>query len=281
MTRDIVGVVAPRMLDAEMQRARRKDPQSLDSWEAAVRAQWHLSQLTREDNAEALRLALKSARQNPADTAGLNIAPFAHIYDALFGWSASAGQSFTAANEAARKAVSFDSRDEVSQTALGSSELFLGQIDCGVDRLRGAIALNPSFSWAHGNLGVGLIFTGQLDQAVESLKEALRLSPIDRFTFLWIYVLGLAHFLSGRNEVGLDLAERSLRERAGFPGPYRVRAACLSEMGRIDEARKSIEQFMRLAPNATLGNLRMQVPLRRDADYERYANALRRAGLPE
>ncbi len=281
ITRDIVGVVAPQVLDAEMRRARRKDPQSLDAWESAVRAQWHLGQLTREDNAEALRLGMKSAEQDPGDTAGLNIAAFAHIYDALFGWSASAGQSFVAGNEVARKAVSLDARDEVSQTALASTEQFLGQIDSSIERLRGAVALNPSFSWAHGNLGVGQIFVGHLEEAIGSFKEALRLSPIDRFTFLWIYILGFAHFLSGRSEEGLALAERALCERPGFPGPYRIRAACLSDMGRIEEARKSIEQFLRLAPNATLKNLRMQVPLRRDEDFERYAGALRRAGLPE
>ena len=112
-----------------MQRARRKDPQRLDAWEAAVRAQWHLAQLTREDNAEALRLAMKSAEQDPADTAGLNIAAFAHIYDAVYGWSSSAGASFMAANEVARQAVSLDARDEVAQTALGATELFLGQHD--------------------------------------------------------------------------------------------------------------------------------------------------------
>ena len=52
-------------------------------------------------------------------------------------------------------------------------------------------------------------------------------------------------------------------------------------MGRIDEARQSIDQFLRLAPNATLRLLRAQVPFRREADFERYANALRVAGLPE
>jgi adenylate cyclase len=281
ITRDIVGVVAPQMLDAEMRRARRKDPQGLDAWEAAVRAQWHLAQLNREDNAEALRLASRSAELDPGDTAGLNIAAFAHIYDAVFGWSGSAGQSFMAGNEVARKAVSIDSRDEVSQTALGSTELFLGQLDSALERLRGAVALNPSFSWAHGNLGLGLAFAGKGDEAVVSLKEALRLSPIDRFTFLWIYLLGFAKFLLGRDQEALDLAEQSLRDRPSFPGPHRIRAACLSQMGRIDEARKSIEQYLRLAPNATLRNLRAQVPLRRDADYERYANALRQAGMPE
>ena len=66
ITRDIVGVVAPQVLVAEMQRARRKDPRSAWTlWEVAMRAQWHLAQLTREDNAEALRLAMKSAEQDP------------------------------------------------------------------------------------------------------------------------------------------------------------------------------------------------------------------------
>ena len=281
ITRDIVGVVAPQMLDAEMLRAGRKDPQSLDAWEAAVRAQWHLAQLTREDNAEALRLAMKSAEQDPGDTAGLNIAAFAHIYDAVFGWSGSAGQSLTAANEVARRAVSLDARDEVSQAALGSTEVFLGQHDSALERLRAAVTLNPSFTWTHGDLGMALIFSGQAEEAGDSLKEALRLSPIDRFTFVWIYFLGFAAFLLGRNEEALDLAERSLRERPSFPGAYRLRAACLSEMGRISEARQSIDQFLRLAPNATLRVLRAQVPLRREADFERYANALKVAGLPD
>jgi adenylate cyclase len=83
ITREIVGSLAPEMLEAEMQRARRKDPQTLDAWEHAIRAQWHLARLTREDNAEALRLATQSTQLNPGATAGLNIAAFAHIYDAV------------------------------------------------------------------------------------------------------------------------------------------------------------------------------------------------------
>jgi hypothetical protein len=58
-----------------MQRARRKDPQALDAWELAIRAQGHLARLTREDNAEALRLATESTRLNPGTTAGLNSPP--------------------------------------------------------------------------------------------------------------------------------------------------------------------------------------------------------------
>jgi DNA-binding winged helix-turn-helix (wHTH) protein len=49
----------------------------------------------------------------------------------------------------------------------------------------------------------------------------------------------------------------------------------------VFETATSIEQYLRLAPNATIRNLRAQVPLQRDADYERFAQALRQAGMPE
>jgi adenylate cyclase len=281
ITREIVGSLAPEMLGAEMQRARRKDPQTLDAWEHAIRAQWHLARLTREDNAEALRLATQSTHLNPGATAGLNIAAFAHIYDAVYGWSPSPAQSFVAAHEAARRAVALDARDEVSQSALGTSELFMGQHDSAVARLRNAVELNPNFTWAHGDLGLALACSGKPDEAAGPLNEAIRLSPRDQFCFLWIYLLSFAAFMAGRYEEALDHADRSLRQNSNVPGPYRLRAACLSQLGRMEEARAALTDFLRLVPTATITSMRAQVPLKHAEDFERYANALRQAGLPE
>jgi len=281
ITREIVGSLAPQMLATEMQRARRKDPQALDAWELAIQAQWHLARLTREDNAEALRLATESSRLDPRATAGLNIAAFAHIYEAVYGWSASAGQSFVAAHEAARRAVTIDARDEVAQTALGSTEIFMGQHDSAVDRLRDAVELNPNFTWAHGDLGLALAFAGKAEEAVGSFHEAVRLSPRDPFCFLWLYLLGLAYFLAGRYQDGLEQSERSVHLNPNIPGPYRIRAACLSELGRLEEGRAALAEFLRVMPGATISAMRAQVPMKNPADFERYAEALRRVGLPE
>ena len=281
ITREIVGSLAPQMLDTEMQRARRKDPQALDAWELAIRAQWHLARLTREDNAEALRLATESTRLNPGTTAGLNIAAFAHLYQAVYGWSASAGQSFIAAHEAAHRAVAIDARDEVAQTALGSTEIFMGQHDSSLARLRDAVELNPNFTWAHGNLGLALTFAGQAEEAVGPFNEALRLSPRDPFCFLWLYLLAFATFLAGRYGEALEHVERSLRLNANIPGAHRNRAACLSELGRIEEARAALAEFLRLVPGATITSMRAQLPMKNPDDFERYAGALRRVGLPE
>ena len=281
ITREIVGSLAPQMLDTEMQRARRKDPQALDAWELAIRAQWHLARLTREDNAEALRLATESTRLNPGTTGGLNIAAFAHIYQAVYSWSASPGQSFVAAHEAARRAVAIDARDEVAQTALGSTEVFMGQPDSAVARLRDTVELNPNFTWAHGNLGLALAFAGKAEEAAGPFDEAIRLSPRDPFCFLWFYLLGFATFLTGRYGEALEHIERSVRLNPSIPGPYRLRAACLSELGRMEEARAALAEFLRFVPGATIASMRAQLPLKNPDDFERYASALRRIGLPE
>jgi tetratricopeptide (TPR) repeat protein len=281
ITREIVGSLAPQMLDTEMQRARRKDPQALDAGELAIRAQWHLARLTREDNAEALRLATESTRLNPGTTAGLTIAAFAHIYQAVYGWSASPAQSFIAAHEAARRAVAIDARDEVSQTALGSTEIFMGQHDSAVARLRDAVELNPNFTWAHGDLGLALAFAGKAEEAVGPFNEAVRLSPRDPFCFLWFYLLGFATFMAGRHGEALEHLDRSVRLNPNIPGPYRLRAACLSELGRMEEARAALAEFLRFVPGATIASMRAQLPLKNPDDFERYAGALRRVGLPE
>lgn len=281
ITREIVGSLAPEMLEAEMQRARRKDPRTLGAWEYAIRARWHLARITPADNAEALRLATRSTELNPNATAGLNIAAFAHIYDAVYGWSASPGQSILAAHETARQAVGLDARDEASQSALGVSELFMRQHDSAVARLRGAVDLNPSFTWAHGNLGLALACSGDGDAATGSLLEAVRLSPRDQFNFLWIYLLGFASFVAGRYREALDHTERSLHLNPSMAGPHRLRAACLSQLGRREDARAALDAFLRFAPNATIESMRGQLPLKHPEDFERYAHALRQAGLPE
>ena len=64
------------MLDAEMRRVRRKEPQTLGAWECAMRAQWHLARLTREDLVEAHRLAAQAMVLDPGASLGFNIDAF-------------------------------------------------------------------------------------------------------------------------------------------------------------------------------------------------------------
>lgn len=279
ITRSIVATVAPEMVEAEMRRVRRKEPQMLGAWECAMRAQWHLARLTREDLVEAHRLAAQATALDPGASLGFNVDAFTHIHEVTNGWSNSVMQSVLAAHQAATKAAALDSRDAASQTALGACEVLMRRTDDAIARLKTAIDLNPNLTWAHGNLGLALASSGRGDEAVAPLSEALRLSPRDQFNWLWHYLMGFALFVAGRYEEALAWADTSLRENSGVPGAYRVRAVCLSQLGRIDEAKAALGEFLRLSPDATVTSTMAQVPLKRPEDIKRYINALKQAGL--
>ena len=279
ITHRIVATVAPELLEAEMQRVRRKEPGTLGAWECAMRAQWHLARMTREDVAEAIRLAAQATALDPDTTLGLNIAAFAHLYAIAYGWEPSVAQQVMAAYQSASKAVALDSRDAASHTALAACEAFIGRPNDAIARLQLALDLNPNFAWAHGNLGFALACLGRGDEAVAPFNEALRLSPRDQFNFAWHYLLAFALFVAGRYEEALHTAEKSLQENANAPGAYRVRAASLSQLGRIDEAKSALAHFLRFVPDATVASMKPQLPLKRPEDLDRYIEALKRAGL--
>jgi tetratricopeptide (TPR) repeat protein len=98
---------------------------------------------------------------------------------------------------------------------------------------------------------------------------------------MYHHLMGFALFVAGRYEEGLASADTSLRKNSGLPGAYRVRAACLSQLGRIDEAKAALAEFLRLSPDATVTSTKAQVPLKRPEDLERYIDALKQAGLPD
>jgi adenylate cyclase len=279
ITDRIVATVAPELLEAEMQRVRRKEPGTLGAWECAMRAQWHLARMTHEDNTEAIRLAGQATALDPGTTLGLNIAAFAHLYAIAYGWEPVVAQQVMAAYQSASKAVVLDSRDAASHTALAACEAFIGRPNDAIARLQLALDLNPNFAWAHGNLGFALACLGRGDEAVASFNEALRLSPRDQFSFFWHYLLAFALFVAGKYEEALHAADKSLQENAGAPGAYRVRAASLSQLGRIDEAKSALADFLRLVPDATVASTKKQLPLKRPEDLNRYVEALKRAGL--
>jgi adenylate cyclase len=244
-----------------------------------MRAQWHLAHMTREDVAEALKFAAQATAMDPGTTRGLSVAAIAQLYAIAEGWAPSLPHAVMAAYQSASKAVAVDPRDAASHAALAACEGFMGRPADAITRAQLAIDLDPNFAWAYGNLGFALTLSGRGDEAVAPFNEALRLSPRDPLIFAWHYLLAFALFVAGRYEEALHAAETSLRENANVPGAYRVLAASLSELGRIDEARSALADFLRLVPDATVASTRAQVPLKGPGDLDRYIAALKRAGL--
>jgi hypothetical protein len=90
------------------------------------------------------------------------------------------------------------------------------------------------------------------------------------------------HFIAGRYEEALVAGGRSLAiTPQNAVASNAAAAASATLLGRMDQARAALTQVMSADPKLRLATLRSRFPIVRDDDFNRFAEALRLAGLPE
>jgi tetratricopeptide (TPR) repeat protein len=207
--------VAPGLRRFESERAARKEPQSLNAWEAAQRGWWHWNNFTKEDNEAARLLFAKAAQLDPRSSQAFGGLAWTHIFDLALQWTDSPDRSIAELDRAAQTSVALDRKDPLGQMALAFAYIVKeGKLDKAISACRLALQLRPSSALGHFLLGQNLARAGRPDEAIEELEKALRLSPKDPMTFLFMYSMAFAHFAASRYEDAVDWAQRSLERRA-------------------------------------------------------------------
>ncbi|HEY5954110.1 MAG TPA: adenylate/guanylate cyclase domain-containing protein [Terrimicrobiaceae bacterium] len=281
ITANIVGVVAPELIDAEMRRARRKDPTGMNAWDYVMRANWHACRLTREDSSEARKLASHAIALDPNMARPRVIFAMCNVWDVLFARSQAPQKSLAEASEMARRAVELDGRDAEAHLILGVVALFLRHFDDSLRRLETALEIDPNLASAYMWGGGYYALSGERGQAHAHLKEALRLSPRDPSNH-WTYAFfGLADFVDERYEEAAEWARRAIHFYHEFPTAHRLLTASCALLDQPEKARSALNVLLSCAPGTTISKTRAAVPWRHPAVMERYLDALRKAGLPE
>ena len=281
ITASIVGVVAPELIGAEMQRARRKDPASMDAWDCVMRANWHAWRLTEEDSAEAKKFASQAIELDPGMARPRVVHAMCNVWDVLFARSKSPAQSLAEAHDMARRAVELDDRDAEAHTILGVVALFMRRFDDSLRRLETALEINPNLAFAHMWGGGYYALSCESGKAREHLKEALRLSPRDPANYWTFAFFGLADFADERYEEAAEWAHRAIHLYQKFPTAHRLLTASCGQLGQTEKARAALDTLLSIAPGTTIAKTRAAVPWKDPAVMERYLDALRKAGLPE
>jgi adenylate cyclase len=281
ITRTIAGELAPGILAAEMQQAKRKDPSQLDAWDRTMKAHWHIRRFTREDMGEARRLLQEAIEIDPANAMALGDLSVAHHFAACFGWDEDVGQTYARAAEAARRAVAIDDGDAHAHTALAMCDVFQGRHDEGRRRLRRALDLDPNSAFVHGYLGVSYGFAGDYDTALPILDHAIRLSPRDPLLTIWHLCKGWAAFNSKRYQEAVEFTTAAVEANREFPDVYAVLAAAHGHLGDAAAATEALAEFLRRTPAVTASDERLHRPFGTPAQREHFLDGLRKAGLPE
>jgi len=248
ITERIAATIEPELARAEVERSRRKPPDSLDAWDLYQRGLWHVWQVNAKDNSIARELFERAIALDPGFSPFHSAFALSRLYDHTLAYRPRSERSVEGALEAARRAVGLDDKDAAAHGILGRSYTVLGDHDSGIAELRKAVQLNPSLALAHYGLGMALVLSGRSPEAIAEFDAAQRLSPHD--PFLWMFAMwrAWAHLALGDSERAVEDASLSARQpKAPFP-TWGTLASALGTAGRIEEARAALAKVLELEP---------------------------------
>ena len=147
-----------------------------------------------------------------------------------------------------------------------------------VDR---ALELNANLALAWAVSGWVRIFLGEHEFAIEHLARAMRLSPLDPATRGIQSATADAHFLAGRYEDALSWAAKAMRLDPNWTSPLRIMVASHALAGHLDEAKVACARLLALDPQLRISNVGLISGPYLPEHVARYAEGLRKAGMPE
>jgi TolB-like protein/DNA-binding winged helix-turn-helix (wHTH) protein/Tfp pilus assembly protein PilF len=139
-----------------------------------------------------------------------------------------------------------------------------------------ALDLNPNL--ADGRFAHLLVHNGRASEAVAYMRRMLRQDPFP--PPIYLSYLGNAYYMDGQ----YDAAYETLRNGRERLPDYRAMvvwlAAAAAQSGRHADAREAADAVLRMAPGFTINGWLRHIGFGREADADRLAEGLRKAGLP-
>jgi TolB-like protein len=278
----VVGAIAPKLEQAEIERAKRKPTESLDAYDHFLRGLAYVHQWTKAASDEALRHFHRVIELDPDYAAAYGMAARCYSARKVSGWVDDLDREVAESARLARHVMKIGKDDAVALYTAGMALAYVvGDLEDGGAMIERALALNPNAAWAWLFAGWTKVWLGEPDAALERIQRAMRLSPQDPQFFNMRTATAWAHLLAGRYEEARSWAQSALREQPDYINALYVLAAANASSGRADEARDTAAQLLRFDPDPHVAHLLRRYPFHRAQDLERVAEGLRRAGLPE
>jgi adenylate cyclase len=282
VTASVVGAIAPKLEQAEIERAKRKPTESLDAYDYFLRGMAGVHQWSRESNIEALAHFSRAIELDPNFASAYGLAARCYAQRKSHSWVTDRKREIAEAARLARRAVELGRDDAVALVTAGISLAYVvGELDEGVDLIDRALTLNPNLAWAWLFSGWIRVWRGEPDLAIERVERAMRLSPNDQQMFNMRTALAYAHFFKQRYDEALSWAEWALREKPDSTLAACAVAASAALADRLPTAQSAAALLHQLEPGLKLSSLHELFPSRRSEDSDRLSEGLRKAGLPE
>ena len=274
----VIGAIEPALRNFEIERVRRRRPNSLDAYDLVLRASPHAHSHIAEDAAIAIPLLHKALELEP-DYSGAH-APLALCYHARFSRAGLREGDQSAAIRHARAAVACGADDAAALGIAG----FVISLDAhdhatAFELFDRALTLSHSNFFALCSSALVLSWLGHPAVAMERSERALRLSPFDPLNYLSLNAQAISHFQIEQFDKSYAAARRSVDLNSRFSVSRAFLTAALMRLGRRDEAQAEATQVLALDPGFSVGKFAITVGLEPRV-FSPMAEAWRAAGLP-
>ena len=278
ITEGVAGAIEPSLRQAEIERARRKRPDSLDAYDLYLRALPHAWVWSPVEAEKAIEFLNRALRIDPD-------------YAAAHGWAAWCNSIFATAipgdprrltSVQHARAVLRPNIDDSLALALAAFAIavFERDYDSALDAVNRALTATPNSPIVLALSALVHSFAGRFDRAIRDSQLSLRLSPFDPMRFIAEMAAAYCFFYTDRYDEAAEAAKRSAHLNPRFVPALTAIAASCALGGQQHAARAAAEHLLEVMPDFRIGDF-MRLGRFSTQLNEKYAAALRQAGLPQ
>jgi TolB-like protein/class 3 adenylate cyclase len=279
ITDRLVGIVEPSLQRSEVERSRRKRPESLDAHDLYLRALPYVSPISPANAPTATEYLLKALELEPNYPAAHAYLAWAHLIHFAHGGGFDEADKIAGLRHA-RAALANDV-DYATALAVGANVAgFLGKdAKAALNAIERALSCNPSSAIAYYFGSTLYAWSGDPVVGTTCAHRALRLSPFDPLIFQAHVALAIAAFQEERYDESAAWWAKCQEANPDFGGFVMGEASALALGGRTGEARAACARGLKLEPGFSIHTQRqLGFALAIEA---KFVQAYRLLGVPE
>jgi len=283
ITEAVVGLLEPQILQAEVERVRRKRPENLDAYELFLRALPFVHSTDPGGYAEGIALLERAIGSNPEFAPAVAYAAWCYERRITIGLPPLTANDTKRCLELVQAALSHGRDDPVVVAICGWLTILIGRdASKGLGALRRAMAANPNNLVILHHAGYANLNFGDLAEASACFRRGYRLSPTSPDAFYNLTGEGDVQVLQGNYELGIEWLLRSVATFNEWVVTYWGLSVAYAHAGRMVEAREAVRKILKLTPHATVAKL-VAGPFRDilQPRADLFIEGWRKAGLPE
>ena len=279
LTMSVVAAIEPSLRQAEIERVKRKRPDSLDAYDLVLQALPHVYPAMPDGAAKALTLLESALEKEPDYALAHGFAAWCH--EIVFARGGGAEENRQGAIRHAHGAIAHG-RDDAIALSLGGFAMGMVAHDRGAARqaFEAALAISPSCALIYILGSVVLVLSGDADRGIEWGERAVRLSPFDPISYGPFFSITLGRLARGDYEAAAEAAHKVFQANPYWSSAYFLLAATHAKLGRLKAARSAAARVLELQPGFTISGTCAAFDIH-PSIAEPLSEALSMAGLPE